>query len=214
MSAEAETPDVGGTVFDTHAVEIARSYAQAFLNLVEEGQRGEPLLAELEELIADVWHAEPEFATLLAGASLRAERREELLGEILDGRADELLGRFVRVVNRRGRLELLPQIAREARVYWDRRHRIVEVEVTSAVPLDEAHKAAILERLGVAMPGRTARLSTKIDPDILGGLVLQIGDRMLDASVRTRLRKVRDQMLMGRQREIKGRRDELASGLN
>jgi F-type H+-transporting ATPase subunit delta len=212
MAAEATKHDVSGTVFDTDAVEIARSYAQAFLNLIEESGRGESVLQELEELVSDVWDANPEFAAMIGGGFLQEERREELLRKVLDGRADELVARFVRVVNRRDRLSLLPQIAQQARQLWDRQRQVIEVEVRSAVPLDDAQQLAILDRLRSQMPGRNPRLSTSVDPNILGGLILQIGDQMLDASLRTRLQKVREQIVSGQNREIRARRDELTQG--
>jgi len=210
MSPEAQAPDVAGTVFEEGAAEVAQSYAQAFLNLVNEGGDGEARLAELEEFVADVWEGQPEFASFLAGGFLQRERRDEVLGEILNGRADELLIRFLRVVNRRDRLALLPQIAREARVLSDRQSQVVEVSVRSAVELDEGQRAAVLGRLESMLPGRKPRLVATVDPSILGGLVLQVGDQLFDASVRTRLRQVHEQMISARQREIRAGRDRLA----
>lgn len=212
MTAEPQSPDVGGTVFETGAVEIARSYAHALLNLIEESAKGEESLAELDEFVAEIWHRQPDFATLLGGGFLHQDRRDQLIGEMLEGRADDLLIRFLRVVNRRDRLSLLPQIVGEARKLWDRRHQVVEVSVRSAVELDDAQREAILKRLKSLRPDQTARLTTHVDPSILGGLVIQVGDQMFDDSVRIKLHKVRQQMLAARFREIKGRRDELAQG--
>lgn len=203
-------PDVAGTVFEHGAQEIARSYAQALMGLLADPGRSGPALDELEELVADVWAGQPEFAALLSGSLAHADRRDEMLVAAFDGRLDPLLLRFLRVVNRRGRLGLLPLIVREARALDDRRHHRVAVTVRSAVPLDEDQVEAVRGRLRELLPGRSPTLSFEVDPELIGGLVLQVGDRVYDASVRAGLKEFHDRLLASRYREIKARRDQLA----
>ena len=94
--------------------------------------------------------------------------------------------RFLRVLNRHGRLGLLRPIVAEARTIWDRRNRRIPVSVRSAVPLDDDQIQALRDRLQGLVAG-TPILSVSTDPSLIGGLVVQVGDQLYDASVKSRL---------------------------
>ncbi len=151
----------------------------------------------------------PRFAEMLASDRVPAAEKDRILTEVFDGRASGLVLRFLRVLNRHGRLELLGPIVREARAIWDRRNRRIPVSVRSAVPLDEDQLQALRGRLQGLVAG-TPILTVSTDPGLIGGLVVQVGDQLYDASVKSRLAQLRHRLIEGKTHEIQSRRDQFS----
>jgi F-type H+-transporting ATPase subunit delta len=210
---DAAGPDVGGTVFDDDQPEVTRSYAEALLAAAVDPAAGggdaEAVLDELDELVADLIQGQPRFAAMLAATSLPAEEKDRVLTRVLEGRTLPLIVRFLRVLNRHGRLGHVAAIARQARGVWDHRQNRRPVLVRSAVPLDDAQRAALYDRLG-RMLAATPQLSFQVDPSLLGGLVVQVGDDVYDASVARRLQQLRHRLIEGKKHEIQSRRDQFS----
>ncbi|MBV8075794.1 MAG: ATP synthase F1 subunit delta [Planctomycetaceae bacterium] len=208
MSA-ANGPDVQGTVFDDEAPEVTRSYAEALLGAAEKEGQVEAVLDELDELVRDVLRAHPRFAALLASPALAATGKDRIVVETLEGRALPVVVRFLRVLNRHGRLGSLTAIVRAARATWDRRQNRRPVTVRSAVPLDEGQRAALHDRLGRLL-GATPVMNVVVAPELIGGLVIQVGDHVYDASVRNRLAQLRERLIASRLQEIRSHRDQFS----
>jgi F-type H+-transporting ATPase subunit delta len=207
MSKAQPIPDVSGTALEEGSVEIAHSYAVALLNVTEPQGETEAVIDELDELASDVFRDQPDFARLLTHGIRDPERRDQLLTSAFEGRALPTVLHFLRVLNRRGRLELVPLIARAARSLWDRRSNRVPVTVRTAVPLDDAQRDSLRQRLVSLTGGATPMLAEEVDPELIGGLVVQVGDQLFDASVRGRLRRIRSELSRGRVGEIRRRSD-------
>jgi F-type H+-transporting ATPase subunit delta len=197
-------PEATGTVFEDVAPELAKTYAEAFLGAA--GAQGQVDLAldELDELIADVYRANPAFSRLMTSPSLSHNEKDRILVQAFEGRALPLVARFLRVLSRRGRIGLLPSVAREARLLWDRRQNRQPIAIRSAVPLDDAHQAALREKLA-RMTGATPIMRVEVDPALIGGLVVQIGDEVYDASIKSRLEQLRRSIVEGKIQELRGR---------
>jgi F-type H+-transporting ATPase subunit delta len=208
MSAANES-DVRGTVFDDETPEVTRSYAEALLGAAENEGQVEAVLDELDELVRDVLRAHPQFAALLASPALAAGDKDRIVVETFEGRALPVVVRFLRVLNRHGRLGSLAAIARAARATWDRRQNRRPVTVRSAVPLDEGQRAALHDRLG-RMLGATPVMNVVVAPELIGGLVIQVGDHVYDASVRNRLAQLRERLIASRLQEIRSHRDQFS----
>ena len=97
---------------------------------------------------------------------------------------------------RRGRIDDLAQVAAEFGRLVDQRNGIVHATATSALPLDTAEMKKLTARLE-QMTGGTVELTVEIDPSLLGGLVVRVGDRLIDGSVRGRLERLRTQLVSG-----------------
>jgi F-type H+-transporting ATPase subunit delta len=201
--------DVAGTVFDDDQPEVTRSYAEALLGAAEGDGRVEAVLDDLDALLADVLVENPRFAAILASPSLAAAEKDRILVDTFEGRALPLVVRFLRVLNRHGRLGLIGPIAREARALWDRKQNRRPVLVRSAVPLDEAQRQALDDRLG-RMLAATPIVTYAVDAALIGGLVVQIGDDVYDASLRSRLQQLRHRLIQGKSHEIQNRRDQFS----
>ncbi len=167
------------------------------------------MLDELNEVEDDVLKPFPRFAEVLASARVPRAEKDRMLREVFDGRASSLVLRFLRVLNRHDRLGLLAAIRREARTIWDRRNRRIPVRVRSAVPLDDGQLQVLRERLAGLVDG-TPILSVSTDPGLIGGLVVQVGDHLYDASVKSRLAQLRHRLIEGKTHEIQSRRDQFS----
>lgn len=186
--------------------ELARAYAQAILAAAENAGRVESVLDELDELIADVWQARPDFARLLVSAATATAEKDRILVETFDGRADPLVLNLLRVLNRHGRLGLLTSVANRARLLWEKKVGRQRVTVTSAKPLDATQQDALRESLS-GMVGAEPILRYEVDPSLIGGLLVQVGDHVYDASIRNQLRLLRRQLLEEKATEVRRSRD-------
>jgi F-type H+-transporting ATPase subunit delta len=128
---------------------------------------------------------------------------------VFEGRASGLALRFLRVLNRHERLDLLGTVLREARAIWDRRNRRIPVQVRSAVPLDETQLQSLRDQLARVIAG-TPILNVSTDPELIGGMVVQVGDHRYDASVKSRLAQLRHRLIEGKTHEIQSRRDQFS----
>jgi F-type H+-transporting ATPase subunit delta len=129
-----------------------------------------------------------------APESLRG--RLAAIGQALDDRVGKQLVAIAELLLSRGRIDLLSRVADEYQRLLDRHREISPAVVTSAAPLTDDEIATIHAR-AEDMAGTTVRLTTDVDPGLLGGLTIQVGDRFLDASIRGRLERLRRDLLSG-----------------
>lgn len=172
----------------------ARRYAEAAFQLASRDDAHDAWskdLATAVELIGD-----PRVARIVSNPSVPLHDRSATIGRLLDGRVSPLVANLVRLLDQRGRLALLPAIAAEYTRLLDAVRGVVAATVTSAAPLDDREVGAIRTQLE-ATTGRTVKLATAVDPTLIGGVTVRVGDRMIDASVRGRLERLRDQLVAG-----------------
>ncbi|MDR3635083.1 MAG: ATP synthase F1 subunit delta [Isosphaeraceae bacterium] len=204
--ADVVADSIDGTVFDEVSVELSRTYAEALVGAAEGQGQVEAALEELDAIVAEVLVPYPKFAALLASQLLAQKDKDRILVDTFEGRALPLVLQFLRVLNRHGRLGLLIPVARAARAIWDHRQNRRPVSVRSAVPLDDAQLADLRDRLGRLLSA-TPILKLTVDPSLIGGLIVQAGDDVYDASVRRRLEQLRQRLTEGKTHEIQSRRD-------
>ena len=177
---------------------LARVYAQSLFDLATEAggqQATESTLAELEDLL-EIARADPQFSEFLSSRILSKDRRRDALRTILKGRCSDLTMRFLLVLNDKGRLAQLPSITAAFDQLAQKSFGRVEVDVYTASPIDPAELNAIRERLDSVL-GKQAIVHPYTDNSMIGGLKLQIGDQLIDASLATRLRRMRDNLATG-----------------
>jgi len=120
----------------------------------------------------------------------------EVIGEAIAGPVGGQLDNLVGLLVERRRVSLLAAIARDYGQLVDRERGLVAAIVTSAAPLTADETAAVQARVE-AMTGKAVTLRTDVDPALIGGLTVRVGDRLLDASIRGRLERLRSQLLAG-----------------
>jgi F-type H+-transporting ATPase subunit delta len=166
---------------------IARRYAQAYFDLAQDAGAVDTWGEELAAAAATLGDAQ--VARALENPRLTPPRRSALALAVLEGTSQPLRS-LVRLLLERGRIGVLGQVAEQYRRLADRASGVVRAEVISAVRLDDASaqriRGALSERLGGEV-----QTEVRQDPDILGGLIVRIGDRVIDSSVRTRLEQLR-----------------------
>jgi len=171
--------------------EIARVWARALFEVAKENdlldkvrdQLGEFTKALNESRDLMVFFFSPYFST--------EEKKDGLKRAVID--AEPVLMNFFEALIERHRMPAIFRIKARYEILWEDERDLLPVEVTSAVELDKATVGSIGERIG-EQTKRTVELSSKVDPDILGGIVLRVGNVILDASIRNRLEQLRKQV--------------------
>ena len=171
---------------------IARNYASALFELgLEHGEeeRYAGAFEALSEALGDV-----RIARFLATPKVEPEVKEKTIRDSLDGRAPERFLRFVQVVIRKRRQALLPLMAEEYQTMLDAHAGRIHAKVTLAREPDEATKELIAARLS-GMLGKTVVPHIRVDPEIIGGLVVRYDDRAMDGSLRRQLLSLKRDMM-------------------
>jgi ATP synthase F1 delta subunit len=174
--------------------EIAAVYAQALLEVGIEHGRLDELREQLDQLAGEI-DAHRNLQVFFFSPYFSTQEKRDGLARLLTG-ADPLLINFLDLLIDKHRVPLIFRIRREFDQRWEEHNRMLAVSVTSAIALDEATVAQIGDRIG-ERTGRRVALTSVVDPDIIGGIVLRVGNSILDASIRNRLEQLRKQVARG-----------------
>lgn len=165
-------------------------YAIALLGAASEERSADDIVDELGSLVDDVLTPFPDLEMTLASPRISPAEKEGLLDRIFAGRASESLLTFLKVVASNGRLDCLREIRNAAREELNRMHGRVAVTVTTAEPLDESVRGEIVNQLQVAT-GAPVDLRCHVNPAIIGGMVVRVGDTVYDSSVVNQLARLK-----------------------
>jgi F-type H+-transporting ATPase subunit delta len=193
---------------DVSAQRVARTYAEALLNAAEKQGQAEEVLEELQEL-AQAVRRDPTVAAFFGSGMVPRDRRRAALRATFEGRASDLVTSFLLVLNEHERLEVWRTAITAYRDLYDQRRGVVRVQVRSAAPLPDDQRERLLEELRRNMLLKPV-LEVAVDPDLLGGLIVRAGDWLYDASVRSRLATIRDQLSESIKHEIQSGRDRFS----
>ena len=168
-----------------------RVYAEALL----EAAGGKGRLAEVREELADFAEAvesSEELRLFLRNPQIEPHVTRDALAALLAG-ADELVRNFLLLLAEKGRIAEIEEIQSEFERLIAREARVLELELTTAVELSDDEASQLVRRIEDAA-GRRVEATRRVDPDIIGGIVVQAGSRRLDASVRGRLNRLRQEL--------------------
>ena len=174
---------------------IARNYAEALLALARKANdpRG---WGRLVQDVADSVGADRTLRLFLESPRVSAEQKNEVLGKALQDRAPRLFVRYLQTLVNKGRQMLLPEIAAEYHALLDEVEGRVHAHVTVARPASDPDREVITRQLTQKL-GRDVVPHFTVNPAILGGVVVKVGDRVMDGSVRRRLALLRGRLLAG-----------------
>jgi F-type H+-transporting ATPase subunit delta len=189
---------------------IARVYAEALLNVAEKRGLGDDLGEELQALVSTVFAGPPEIEATLRSPVIRRTVKNSLLEKSFKGNVSELLFNFLSVLNSKDRLSLVRDVLRAYRDLLDKRAKRLLVSVKSAVALSDEQTASLKELIGRAT-GLEPMIAARVDEALLGGMIVQVGDKVFDSSVRTRIDAIRNQLLARSSYEIQAGRDRFSS---
>jgi F-type H+-transporting ATPase subunit delta len=171
--------------------EIAQVYARSLFEVAKENDKLDVVREQIGQF-ADALSESRELQTFFFSPYFSTEEKKQGLEKALDG-ADETVANFLALLTENHRMPALFRIRRELDRMWRDVNQLLPVQITSAVELDEAVAKQIGEEIG-RQTGRKVELTSTVDADVLGGIIVRVGNSILDASIRTRLERLRKQV--------------------
>jgi F-type H+-transporting ATPase subunit delta len=194
-----ETVNVG-------AQQVAAKYAQALLGAAEKQGQSEAVVEEFDALVHMVLDRFGKLETVLASALVPPEEKTALLDRVFGGRLSGLLLDFLKVVAHHDRLDILRSIHQEVHRLLDDMRGRVRVQLSTATPLADGLADRLVGSLRTLLGGEP-RMESLVDPALIGGIVLRVGDTVYDGSLARQLTHLREQMIHRSVHEIQSRRD-------
>ena len=171
--------------------EIANVYARSLFEVAREQDILDEVREELGEF-AEALSDSRELQVFFFSPYFSSQEKKDGIGRIVDG-ADEHFSRFLELLAEKHRMPALFRIRRHFDDLWKEENRLLAASVTSAVQLDKKTIDGIGKRIQEET-GRRVELTSEVDPDVLGGIVVRVGNTIMDASVRSRLERLRKQV--------------------
>ena len=171
--------------------EIAEVYARSLFEVAQEHDVLDDVHEQLGEF-ADALSESRELQVFFFSPYFSSEEKKDGIGKAVEG-ADERLLRFLELLAERHRMPVLFRIRREFEALYAEERKLLPVTITSAVELDKG----TVKRIGDEIQDRTGKrieLTTSVDPDVIGGLSMQVGNLIMDATIRARLERLRKEV--------------------
>ena len=174
--------------------ELAAVYSRSLFEVAREDGLLDVVREQLAQL-ADAIAGNRELQTFLFSPYFSTQEKEQGLERAIAG-AEPILMNFLRLLIENHRMPVIFRARREYDRMWEDVNRLLPVEITSAVDLDDKVVRSVADKIG-ERTGRRVELTTRVEPDILGGIVVRVGNSILDASIRNRLEQLRKQVASG-----------------
>jgi len=171
--------------------EIAQVYARSLFEVARERDKID-LVREQIGQFADALDESRELQTFFFSPYFSTQEKKDGLDKAVTD-ADETVRNFLDLLLENHRMPVIFRVRREYDRLWEDAHDLLAVQITSAVELDPSIAERIGDEIG-RQTGRTVQLTSEVDPDVIGGIVLRVGNSILDASIRTRLENLRKQV--------------------
>jgi F-type H+-transporting ATPase subunit delta len=168
--------------------EIAQVYARSLFEVAKEQDKLDVVKEQLGQF-AEALDGNRELSIYFFSPYFSTPEKKDGLGKILDG-ADPVIVNFLDLLIENHRMPVIFRVRREYDALWEEENRRLPVTITSAVALDQATVQSIGDTIG-RQTGQQVDLTANVDPDVLGGLVVRVGNSILDASIRNRLENLR-----------------------
>jgi F-type H+-transporting ATPase subunit delta len=170
-------------------IQVASRYAKSLIDLAQEQNVLEPVKQDIELFIKTV-KENPLLRAVLANPIIGLDKKAGILSELFTGKVNQMLLNYFKIVVNKGRSEILYATAKEFINEYNKRKNIVKATVTSAAPLSDKNKKQIEDLVKEVTKGDVV-LETKVDPELIGGYILKVGDRQYDASIASSMRKLK-----------------------
>ncbi len=174
--------------------EIAQVYARSLFEVAREQHKLDVVREQLDQF-ADAVNENRELAVFFFSPYFSTQEKVDALARILDG-ADESFLNFLKLLIESHRMPVIFRIRQQFDRLWEEENKMLPVDITSAIKLDEATTESLGQRIG-ERAGRKVKLAAHVDPDILGGVIIRVGNSILDASIRNRLEQLRRHVAQG-----------------
>ncbi len=174
--------------------ELARVYARALFEVALEQGKLDVLREQLAQF-ADALTENRQLAVFFFSPYFSTKEKQEGLTRVLEG-ADESFLNFLELLIENHRMPVIFRVSQQYESLWEQENRMLPVEITSAIELDSSMTEELGRTIG-ERSGRRVTLATRVDPEILGGIIVRVGNSILDASIRNRLEQLRRQVAQG-----------------
>ncbi len=201
---------VNTAVFDDESMHIGPVYAKALLAVVGLSGDMNGLMEQFRSLIHDVLDKHPALEAALANPKISSEEKIRILDKVFADKMDPTLLTFLKVVSKRGRLNVLRGIYGAASALRDEAVGLVRVVITTAQQLDPSAVNSLKEKLRNLFKKEVA-VTTKVDASILGGLIVRVGDVVFDGSVDGQLNQLKKATLVKAELAIREKLSSLAT---
>jgi F-type H+-transporting ATPase subunit delta len=173
------------SVMDVTAERLAHVYAQAFWGAALKQADPSAAVDELKSVVSDALDAYPGFESILESALVSQEEKVKLIDRVFDQQLSAVVLNFLKVLSQHNRLNLLRLVVKESRQFLQTHLGQADVFIRVAAPMDAKLESDLIERLR-KHSSLTPLLRVTVDPEIVGGIIIKIGDRVYDGSLRTR----------------------------
>ena len=173
---------------------VGRVYAQALLEMATERGVVDEVALEVQDLLPLIAE-DGDLYRLLVNPAIGDQERGQIIQRIFEGKVSDLLYKMLRVLGDKGRLGSLPEVASGYLLAVAEARGQVDVEAHVASPLDEATAKRVADQIGEALGGKGVTLTQKVEPSLIGGMKIKVGDRLIDASVASQLRNMKNKMI-------------------
>ena len=168
--------------------EIAQVYARSLFQVAKEQDKLDTVREQLGQ-VSDALAETRELSVFFFSPYFSTEEKKQGLTTAIDG-ADPTVSNFLELLVEKHRMPAIHRIRKAFDLLWEEENKLLPVQITSAIELDDETVRSIGDRIG-QQTGQRVELTTKVDEDVLGGIVLQVGNQILDASIRNRLDNLR-----------------------
>lgn len=190
---------------NVQAQRVASIYAKAFIAAVEKAGQTDALVEELNSAAAAL-EAYPAFENVLASALISHDEKVQMLDRTFGSRLSPLVLNFLKVLSAHSRLDIVRAVQQEVQTLHDELRGRVRVELQTATPLEAGLSSSLQDSLRAILGGEP-EVEPAVDAELIGGIVLRVGDTVYDGSVARQLHQVREQMINRSIHEIQSRRD-------
>jgi len=171
---------------------LATRYAKSLLDLAVEQNAVDVTLHDME-LIDAICRQSTEFKTMLSSPVIAGDKKQHIIDAVVENKIHTLTQAFVKLLVTKSRESNLPEIASAFLTQYKVMKNIKTVTLTTAAPVNDVVKQAIIKKITASAPDAAIEVVEVINPDIIGGFMLQMDDKLIDASVRRDLNDVKAQ---------------------
>jgi len=171
---------------------VAKTYSEALFEVALEEEKVDLFLEEFE-FIANTLNMYPDFFTLLKSPQIHVSEKKEIITEVFEDKLSLEMMNFLKIILDKNRSYYLPQIKDEYQKLVNNHKGIIEAIAITAIPLNDDDKLKLKEKLE-GITGKNIKISNKIDSSLLGGVLVRIGDKVIDGTIKGRLDELKDSL--------------------
>lgn len=173
---------------------LASRYAKSLIDLAVEQNSLDTTLQDVQLIDATI-RSSREFAAVLKSPVIKGDKKDAVIDAVLGARLSPLTRAFVKLLTSKGREGTLGEMTGAFISQYREMKRISPVKLITAAPVNDQVKESIRQKVAAALPGQSVELTTEVKPELIGGFVLEMGDRLVDASIRRDLNDIKKQFL-------------------